>query len=302
MKSPLLAVGLMLLPVLALPPQAGAVQQWRRWEQVITSNKDFTASQGNPYRDLILRLRFTNTATGETFTQDAFWDGMLGNPTRFKVRAAFPPGTWSWQVASCTGTTGGQNCASGVTWSPSSGTITADPFQATGKELFNRGFLMQLQYVTGNGMTGYSQILYGDQVSSFYWAGDTAWAAPAREAAAVQPSTWAAFLADRKAKGFTTVLLAPAVAWKPKPGETWNGLPDAQGFSFNTIPGCSTANPVIPNDCSYPRPEYWNVLDNLVEQANVQNIAVLMAGLIDPVDLGKDRTYPNLAHARDFAR
>ena len=92
------------------------------------------------------------------------------------------------------------------------------------------------------------------------------------------------------------------MAWKPKPGETWNGLPDAQGFSFNTIPGCSTPNPVIPNDCSYPRPEYWNVLDNLVEQANVQNIAVLMAGLIDPVDLGKDRTYPNLANARDFAR
>ena len=59
---------------------------------------------------------------------------------------------------------------------------------------------------------------------------------------------------------------------------------------------------MIPNDCSYPRPEYWNVLDNLVEQANAQDIAVLMAGLIDPVDLGKDRTYPNLANARDFAR
>ena len=147
------SVGLLLLLSLFLPLHAGAVQEWRRWEQAITSNKDFTASQGNPYRDLILRVTFTNISTGQAFTQDAFWDGVLGNPTRFKVRAAFPPGTWSWQVASCTGTTGGQNCASGTTWTPSSGTISVTTASAN-NNLFDRGFLTQLQYTTGGGSTG----------------------------------------------------------------------------------------------------------------------------------------------------
>jgi hypothetical protein len=88
-----------------------SVLQWRCWEQQITSSVNFySGGTGNPYRDLILRVTFSNPGTGAIFTQDAFWLADTTNSMtvkNFKVRAALPPGSWTWQVASCSGTTGG---------------------------------------------------------------------------------------------------------------------------------------------------------------------------------------------------
>jgi hypothetical protein len=264
-----------------LSRQAGAVSQWRRWEQALTSPVDYSLNGGNPYRDLVLRIRFTGPS-GQTFTQDAFWEGAR----QFKVRTALPAGTWTWQIASCTGTTVGQACsASG--WSPSSGSIAVTASTSSGIRLYDRGFPAQLQSsVTG----AYSQILYGDYSTSFYWAGDTAWAAPAREITG-QTAQWSTFLADRKAKGFTMVLVAPAVAW--------TGIASPTDSFVQS--GCTGP---IPNDCSMPKVSYWQAFDNLVEQANQKDITVVVAGVIDPNDLGAASSpkYPNPANAEDFAR
>lgn len=274
-----------------------AVDQWKRWEKTIQSTRDYTLSGGNPYKDLILRVEFTNGSTGQQFVQDAFWEGLFASPRSFKVRSAFPPGNWSWRVLSCQGTTGGQNCATDSGWTPASGTITVRAVTTTTIRLYDRGFPKQYVIKSGGFVSSYSSLFYyTDEI--FFWVGDTAWAAPPREISA-QTATWSTFLTDRKGKGFTSVLLAPAVAWKPKAGETWTPLPDAAGFSFTQAGSCSAP---IPNDCSRPRPEYWNAFDNLVKQANDKDILVVIAGVIDPVRLADNGTYPNLQNAMDFAR
>jgi hypothetical protein len=130
---------------LALASPAAAqdqVQQWRRWERKISSSVDFwNNGAGNPYSDLVLRVRFTKRGTTKTFTQDAFWDANTAAPKDFKVRAAFAPGTWDWQVVGCTGTTDGKNCAQGVTWNPSSGWVEVDDLLNSGNSLYDLGFV-----------------------------------------------------------------------------------------------------------------------------------------------------------------
>jgi len=289
MRARSLAAGftlLVLAGILVLPSRAAALDQWKRWEQSVESSYNFAAS-GNPYRDLILRVRFTQRGTGATFTQDAFWD----TGTTFKVRSAFTPGTWDWQVASCQGTTGGQNCAAGVSWTPGSGTVTVTAKTNSGIRLYDRGFPAQLGFVTGGGNFGFSQIKYWDLSEDFFWAGDSAWAAPSREISG-QTADWLTFLNDRKVKGFTVVLIAPSVAW--------SSLPAAAGFSFDQGAGCGVVP--IPNDCSKPRPQYWNAFDNMVQQATARDLVVVVAGTIDPVRLAGDLTYPNQANALDFSR
>jgi hypothetical protein len=277
--------------------------EWRRWEKSIASSVDFTAGGGNPYRDLTLRVRFRNTATGEEFIQDAFWDADSTVPRRFKVRTALPIGSWHWEVAGCTGVAGGQDCAAPtVTWAPASGDLNVVDAPASGIDLYERGFPTQFLFILADPVTryGFAGITYADRSAPFFWMGDTAWAAPPREIHQ-EEAQWSSYLDDRKGKGFTAILLAPAVATKPKPGETWHGLPDAAGFSFLQAPGCPQGSP-LPNDCSTPRKAYWDQFDLMVDQANAKDLTIVIGGLIDPTDLGVDGTYPALENARDFAR
>jgi hypothetical protein len=307
MRHPRPALGLALLGLVLLSPlPAGAQGPWKRWEKTITTTRSYTTGGGNPFRDLILRVKFTKVATGETFTQDAFWEG-AATPKSFKVRSAFPAGTWNWQVASCQGATGSpaQDCATDQSWSPASGSVVITaPLTPTGIRLYDRGFLTQVRNLTAPGtVASYGPITYGDRVTPFYWAADTAWAAPPREIKGTS-AAWSSFLTDRKNKGFTAVLVAPAPAWQPKAGDSWPPLPLAPGFSFDQSGNC---DPPLPNDCSMPRPAYWQAFDNLVQQANDKGLVVVIAGLIDPVDLGTDSTsnpspYPNQSNALDFAR
>jgi hypothetical protein len=302
MNARSLVAGVMLLGwIQGVTPQLAygqdAIDQWKRWEKTIQSTRDYTSGGGNPYRDLILRVEFTNSSTGQQFVQDAFWEGLAGSPRSFKVRSAFPPGSWNWRVLSCQGTTGSQNCATDPGWTPASGTVNVIAKTTTQIRLYDRGFPKQYVIRSGGFVSSYSPLFYFTG-EPFFWVGDTAWAAPPREIYG-QTAAWNSFLSDRKTKGFTSVLLAPAVAWQPKPGETWMPLPSAAGFSFAQSGSCSAS---IPNDCSRPRTEYWNAFDTMVKQANDQDILVVIAGVIDPVRLADNGTYPNLQNAVDFAR
>ncbi len=273
---------------------ATSVNQWRRWEGVIRSGRDFTVNGGNPYRDLILRVRFTELATGASFVQDAFWEAKSAAPRDFKVRGAFAPGLWSWQVDRCTGTTGGLDCAV-ETWTPSSGTITVNSLGSS-QRLYKLGLLKQDQLVGGAGWGG---LTYGSS-DRFFWLGDTAWAAPPREISG-STTAWKTYLDNRQAKGFTVIQIAPAVTWQPKSTDTWLPLPLACGFSFNQRGGCSPAPAVIPNSDSTPRPEYWEAFDTLVQQANNRDLVVAILGLINPVG-AKAPNYPGAENVKDFSR
>jgi hypothetical protein len=268
--------------------------QWQRWEKELTASLSLGA---NPYKEVIVRVQFTGPG-GKTFTQDAFWQANL----KFKVRAALPVGdttlpmgVWNWQVVSCTGHA---NCGS-VTWTPASGTINVSrPAEATKIKLYDRGHPTQLAKITTQGVTR-TPLLYADY-SSFFWAADTAWTAPPREINQ-ETAYWTEFLDKRKNRQFTAVLIAPAVAWQPKPEDTWPGLRAASGFSFIQAPGCGTN--AIPNDCSTPRREYWDAFDGMVQQANAKDLLVAIVGVMDPVNITTGNTgFPNVENARDFAR
>lgn len=281
-----------------------SAQQWRRWQKVIVSSRNFTLNGGNPYRDLVLRVRFTKRNSTQSFEQDAFWEALSGAPKRFKVRAAFPPGTWDWQVVGCTGSTGNppQDCSQSTTWTPSSGYVTVSTNTSSGTRLYDRGFLGQSvlvaktfppQYISFGGLR------YGDGVTPFFWSGDTAWTAPPREIYG-QTTSWSSYLTDRKAKGFTAVLVAPAVSWPLD--MPWMALPAAKDFSFMQSSGC-TGVP-IPNDCSKPASAYWQAFDALVKAANDKDLVVVVASMVDPIgaeSLGS-KVFPNQANAEDFAR
>jgi hypothetical protein len=285
----------------------GSVTQWKCWEQTIVGSVDFYRSgAGNPYRDLTLRVTFTSGAT--SFTQDAFWLSDTANPRNFKVRAALPPGNWTWQVAGCTGTTGGLSCATGVAWTPSSGAITVSA-NTTGPQLYAHGFPTQNCTWSKSlppTLIGCSPLVYGDKVTPFFWVGDTAWSAPAVEIRAqLQSGTqyWSQYLATRTPSGvgpptnyhFTAILIAPA--------DYYNQANAPDVFSVQSpcqlMPGETNT---FPNNCSIPQAAYWNAFDNLVSQANQQDLFLLIAGLMHPFDTHPYSSYPSLASTARFSR
>ena len=275
----------------ALPTctSAASIPQWQCWEQTITGDAAFSA--GNPYRDLTLRIHFVSQS-GFAFDQDAYW---VGDATHslFKVRAALPvgtltpmpSGTWTWSIASCSGTTGGKSCASGVTWTPSTGPITVNA-STSGPQIYARGFLKQFGFVTPTTYT-LSQLLY-DDYSPFFWAADTAWAGPGKEAAS-STGDWAKYIADRASKQFHGLLVAPAASTPP-------------ASVFLTQAGCTDP---IPNSCSSPNPMFWDAFDQEILAANQKDLVPLIAGLVDPLNLGTlnaPGSYPKQANAVAFAR
>lgn len=298
-------VGALVVAVCLAQPAASSAQdtvlQWRRWEKTIVSSRNFTSNGGNPYRDLTLRVQFSKRGSVGTFVQDAFWLGDTA-PTSFKVRATFSPGTWDWQVVGCTGTTGGQNCVQNTSWTPSSGSITVTSNTSSGIRLYDRGLLVQnklLSYTYPPYYRAFSNLFYGDGITPFYWAGDTAWPAPAREIGG-QSSSWISFLNDRRAKGFTGVLIAPAVHWNLDPSGPWPLLPNPVGLSFLQSAGCSGVP--IPNDCTKPNPSYWDAFDTMIQQANARDLVVGIVGLVDPATEASYGAFPNQENAEDFGR
>jgi hypothetical protein len=265
--------------------QIGSISQWRCWEQPITSSVDFYAGNGNPYRDLTLRIHFASTS-GENFDQDAYWDGDATH-SLFRVRTALRVGSWTWSIASCSGTTGGKPCASGVTWTPSTGPITVTS-STSGPQIYARGFLKQFGFITPTTYT-LSQLLY-DDYSAFFWAADTAWAGPGKDAvAAPAAKVWNSYIGDRASKQFHGLLVAPAASTPP-------------ASVFVTQSGCIDP---IPNSCSRPNPTFWTAFDNEILAANQQDLVPLIAGLVDPLNLGTlsvSGSYPKQANAIAFAR
>lgn len=294
---------------------------WERWERELTSTVDYTVgTNSNPYRDLQLTATFyRNAACSSTppsscsipdcFQQAGFWDGTQGNSSTktFRVRTTLPAGSWCWNTTCATVPGSGATTPScvGDTGLTRSGVLAVTPPNSTGTNLL---------YRLGLPMTKSSFLTYGDGTTTFPWIADTAWSAPKSfplPALGTAPSTdlWKNYAANRHGKGFTVLLVAPANQYINAPAS--RPTPPASGFvGFLAQTGCTPVNyKVVPNECSYLDPVYWQKVDSMVKDANDAGIAVLMAGLIDPTDRGGSSTsltppqkYPRKEAAVAFAR
>jgi hypothetical protein len=294
---------------------------WERWERELTASADYSAgANSNPYRDLRLQATFFRGPTCAAppsrcelpgcFQQAGFWDGTPGNSSAraFKVRTTLPAGDWCWQTSCSTlaapgGTT--PSCAgdAGLT---QSGALNVTAYLGVVNKLYTLGLPAP--------KAGGSFLVYGDGMTTFPWIADTAWSAPKNfslPSLGSPPSAdlWKNYVADRAAKKFTVLLVAPATQYVNPPAS--RPAPPASGYTgFLAGSGCNPANyAVVPNECSYLDPAYWRKLDSMVKDANDAGIVVVVAGLIDPTDRGGPGTditppqkYPGKSAAEAFAR
>ena len=221
---------------------------WQRWEFALTS----TRSYANPYADATLRVTYTGPDK-RTIRSYGFWD----SGDIFRIRCAFPvPGTWQWQTecsdASNTGLQGQR------------GSIDVLPYYGDNM-LYRHGFLK----VSDNRR----YLAFGD-ATPFLWIGDTAWAVPQK----ASPEEWEQYLADRAAKHFTVIQVAPAPEWA--------GERDRQG-----------QRPFTDKTCGQWNPAYWQSFERKVQRANECGFVVMLVGLMEPV-----ARYPESTKACLFAR
>lgn len=265
------------------------VNPWRRWESTILASNNYT----NPYKDVIVKVEYTNAANAaEKYSTYAFWDGRNGsNQDVFKIRTAFGSGTWNWNVISCTNN--GMAC-NDSNLQNACGTITVNNVVIGGQSpLYDHGFLKQ----PTNGMR---QLVSADG-TPFFWLGDTAWNAMMSATTA----NWQTYVTTRgqvnqgqTPQNFTVVQVAPA----PNYAALGSGIP----VPFNPM-SCSGTPPI--DSCTVWNPAYWQQVDTKVNAANAAGMVVVLAGVMDPTDLGNINAagtvvaaYPDTASARTFAR
>jgi hypothetical protein len=297
--------------------QDSNVLRWRPWEQELLSTTDYTASGGNPYRDLALAVQYwrlpAGTTTcgspvpgGDSFTGYGFWEGArkdttvtpprwVAAPKRFLIRSAFPDGTWCWKTT----------CSRALPdASPSSTPDCASDtgLSRTGKVTIGKVTSASRLYALGLPKVGTDKrsLVYGDGATPVLWLGDTAWDAPAKYG---DGSGWRSFVSDRVTKGFRTVLVAPAT-------QTFTTAPSPNLGFQNARADCSAADlSVVPNRCTTWDAKYWESFDDLVLAANSTGIGmiVIVAGVMDPTvrggsNNGQNRLFPASPEAKVFAR
>ena len=234
----------------------------------------------NLYRDVEVSITLSKPGTSAgAVTGFGFWDG---NRT-FRVRTALPApeGTltsqaWNWTTA-CRRPSTGAACAANLGLAASGSlTISSYPTGNGAFDLYKKGFVRTV----GTGANRKPYLTYADGTTPFFWLGDTAWEGPVKEIQTSGAVQWLSFLDNRRRKGFTVVLVAPAPTYGSDP---------VRGFTVSGI----CADPV-PNACSTPDFGYWRRFESLVEEANRQGLLVAVLGLIDPVDRGGlDKVFPD---------
>lgn len=230
--------------------EAQRPQAWERWEQTLTSARNYD----NAYADVTLRVRYSGP-DGRSLNAYGFWDG----GEVFRIRCAFPvAGIWRWETECSDAGNSGLHGRRG--------TVEVAPYRGE-NTLYRRGFLKvsdDRRYLT-----------YGDG-TPFLWMGDTAWAAPMR----ANEDEWTRYLADRRAKRFTLIQVAPASPIR------WAGESDRDV----TVPFHDQA-------LMRSNPTFWQAFERRIQQANEAGFVVMLVGLMEPVN-----RYPESAAACLFAR
>lgn len=260
-----------------LPLGPGALQ-WRRWEMPLTSQVDYfgTNGKGNPNRDLVLKVTFTQCDVGKPAQYKArgFWyglasDGETLDHRAFRIRGAFPPGHWQWEL-----TCGKRYNATADTpdCSQDTGLSVKGHFKVTsssgGGLLYAGGFLRA---------PSKSPYLLLANNAKFFWLGDAAWNANILMSLA----DWKTYITNRSSPiesttntQFTVVQLATA----PKSA----GGTDTEHFPpFDPVDSACSGD--APTRCHRLNPRFWKGVDDKIEFANQHGIAVVLAGFIEPL-------------------
>lgn len=228
--------------------EAGSPTVWQRWEHSLESARQYD----NPYADVTLRVRYTGP-DGSRLEGYGFWDG----GDTFRIRCAFPQaGAWQWETECSDAGNAGLHRQRGA--------VEVAAYRGDNR-LYRRGFLKvspDRRYLT-----------YGDG-APFLWTGDTVWAGPLR----ASDAEWDAYLADRVAKRFTLIQVAPAPQWA--------GATDRAG-----------EKPFFDQNCRQWNPAFWQTFERRIQRANEEGLVVLLVGLMEPV-----HRYPASAEACLFAR
>jgi len=208
------------------------------------------------------------------YRTQGFWyglggdDGITLDQHAFRLRGAFPPDTtWQWlvQCSKRTTTQDTPDCQNDP------GLNTSGRFHVKSSDgkgfLYSGGFLR----IAANG-----KYLTLNNNSKFFWLGDSAWNANILMSLA----DWKTYI-DNRAQNpqgpltqFTVVQMstAPVAA---------GGMDTNTKPPFDPIAGCSPGNG--PGSCYRLNPLFWKGVDDKIDYANQQGIAVLFAGFIEPL-------------------
>jgi len=214
----------------------------QKWEYKLFSKGNYQ----NPYKDVVLTVRYTNEDSSIVYNSNGFWDG----DSTFIIRSYFPSlGQWSWKT-SCSNTIdqGLHNI---------SGEIIVNEYNE-GNKIYEHGGLKvseNKKYIT-----------YEDD-TPFLWLGGTAWGMPK----AATYDEWKTYVDDRHSKKFTIIQVTPA---------------KSHGFvgsdEYGSYPTNQNGDPCFFSDDKW-NPPYWQEFDRFIEYANSKEIIVLIAGLGEPV-------------------
>jgi hypothetical protein len=263
---------------------AGALQ-WRKWELPLTSTNDYFGSdgKGNPQRDLVLQVTFTQCVVPGLVQYQArgFWyglaaDGQTLDNHAFRVRMALPQGTWQW-VLSCSMQSGAvhplPDCSqdSGFLNRKGRFEIGPSPTNSTDNFLYKNGFLQKSgdnrYLIAGPATPNYKR---------FFWLGDTAWNANLL----MTYGDWQAYINNRSSptvgtgSQFSVVQMAIAPKKIGSMDRSLNPPFDPTG------PNCSGDGP---GPCFRWNPKFWKNVDDKIDYANQKGIVVLLASFIEPL-------------------
>ena len=147
MKNPILYLAVLLTAHCSA--HAGAVEQWRVHEMVLSSSKSYS----DPFRAIDVDATFVGP-NGETIHRPAFWDG----GTVWKVRFAPPTvGTWTY-VTTCSDSTN-------TAFRSARGSVTCVPYKGR-LPIYRHGFLR---------VSAEKRHLCYRDGTPFFWLGDVHW-------------------------------------------------------------------------------------------------------------------------------
>jgi hypothetical protein len=208
------------------------------------------------------------------YKTQGFWYGLMPDGVRldqhaFRIRGAFPPNTtWQWQVK-CSkrtnATTDTPDCQA------DSGLNASGRFHVNGTTggglLYSNGFLR----IAAN-----KKYLTLDNNSKFFWLGDAVWNANILMSLA----DWKTYIDDRAQNPQGPLTQFTVVQMSTAPTAAGGTDTDTRP-PFDPTAGCSTGNG--PGSCYRLNPLFWKGVDDKIDYANQQGVAVLFAGFIEPL-------------------
>ncbi len=244
-------------------PLGPSAPKWRKWELPLTSTINYFGpdGKGNPQRDLILQVTFTQCGISQLvrYRSLGFWyglaaDGQTLDNAAFRIRTALPAGTWQWEL-SCTKRTNGS--ASTPTCTGDTGLNRKGRFQVSNNTpivnyLYKNGFLETS--TDGRSLTA------GPRANKkrFFWLGDTVWNANLL----MTYGNWQAYINDRAASTVGTGSQFSVVQMATAPKAIGNTDTSGNPPFDPTDPACSGDGP---GSCFRWNPRFWKGVDDKIE-------------------------------------